>query len=467
MSLSRRRFLKAGAAGSASMMLGASLGLLPRHVLSAPSPGTGVITISFSGTACTRDEGEASRAESNKGMYLPATGYIPVRINKELGGDTPQYGTLTGHTVRGVGENDWAHPRNQSEPLWLNGPLNAPDSLRAYAHGDQRTHLQQYTGYSMAALALHGANLAAASGAGTINFIGHSRGACECIMAAWFLFAYGNEAVRNARVNIFAIDPVPGSGTWYGLLTQLPPNVTNYVGVYSWDEVDGLNHSGHLFQALVPRPNGLMRNESNSITLKYVEPVPPPPNWWHFFGDAYAWYLLQFHHDWGVLADDAQQLDPLLPSDFRQPRGYKLYACRGKHSTVSGNATADGRYDPNNISQRVAPVPALIYKMARAYLTEWGTTFTTPCAVAESVQELRKKIHRNHRGFDKMGGGETRDSSIPLKPYVRRVSSISGINPSNNYFMDDVVGDPPYKLAFPVTTTHRREKPGWVKWNFL
>lgn len=451
MKLNRRRFLKTGAAGATGLMLGASLGLLPRYALSNDRR---VITISFSGTACTRDEGEATRAESNMGIYLPQAGYIPVRINKELGGYTPLGGNVAlGQTVRGVGENDWANPRNSSEHLLVDGPLNISSSLRSdvnnYISGNQYSRLEQIEGYSMPALALHGANLAALSGAEVINFIGHSRGACECIMAAWFLFAYGNTAMRNTQVNIFAIDPVPGTGEWYGILTQLPPNVVNYAGVYSWDHVDGLDHTGHPFQALVPRPNGLMRGESNDITVHH-------PSWWDW---------LWGEHDWKVMANQAQQRDPLQAGNYPQPVGYELFACRGKHGTVSGNTTADGLYDPNNTSARVAPVPALIYKMARAYLTKWGTTFTTPCAVAESVWDLRKKIHSDHRDFDKMGGGETRNSSIPDRPYVRRVSSISGINPWNTYYMDDVVGDPPYKLAFPVTKD--RKNAGWVKWKFL
>ena len=48
------------------------------------------------------------------------------------------------------------------------------------------------SGWDAAALALHGANLAARSGAQAFNFIGHSCGAVECVMAAWFLQAYSS-----------------------------------------------------------------------------------------------------------------------------------------------------------------------------------------------------------------------------------------------------------------------------------
>ena len=81
------------------------------------------------------------------------------------------------------------------------------------------------------------------------------------------------------------------------------------------------------------------------------------------------------------------------------------------------------------------------------------------------VAELRRSIHTDHARFDAMCGGETRTSLLPLRPYVRRVSSISGRNPVNTYYLEDVVGDPPYTLAYPATI--ERTGKGWVNWNFL
>lgn len=451
MSLTRRRFLKSGAASAAGMWLGSTFDLRPAFAL-----GNGVITVSFSGTGCTRDEGEVTRLESDKDIYLPSAGYIPVRINKELGGYTsPSTGSSSlGQTVRGVGENDWATPRDNSEALHVNGPLDISQSsglasyISSYVSGNQYADPswgtgEQVYGYSMPALALHAANIVAETlNVGTYNFIGHSRGGVEAIMAAWFLYAYGSPSVRDTPVNIFAIDPVPGMGEWYSTFTQLPPNVAHYVGVYAWDHGNHPAHpTEHGFQALVPRPNHQMRGETNSVALPTSRP------WWS-------------------MANGFQQLDPLAPAPGApQPTGYDLYACRGRHSTVAGNTTSDSDYFANRASARVAPVPALIYKMARGYLTSWGTTFTTPCAVPEGVSELRQRIHRDHRDFDTMGGGETRNSVVADRPFVRRISSIYGSAPWNTYFMDDVVGDPPYKLAFPVTK--HRTNAGWVKWKFL
>jgi hypothetical protein len=168
---------------------------------------------------------------------------------------------------------------------------------------------------------------------------------------------------------------------------------------------------------------------------------------------------------WKTLADDCQRADPLAPNNLPQPQRYKLYACRGRHGTVAGNTTDDGKYDPNKVSASVAPVPQLVYKLARAYLTQWGTTFRTRCGVEENAIQLRRKIHTDHAKFDAMGGGESRTSTLPYRPYVRRVSSIMGINPRDSYYLEDVAGDPPYKLAYPVTT--ERKDAGWVKWKFL
>jgi hypothetical protein len=396
-----------------------------------------VFTVCMSGTACTRDEGERTRDNSDMRIYCAQTGYIPVRIHKEISGALDAVSPSV--TVRGPGENDWNEPRNTSMPLRLDGPLKVPPALRdyvkSYSGGDQRSTASEATGWAATALALHAANLAVASGARQITFIGHSRGAAASIMAAWFIYAYGP---RDLRINIFAIDPVPGTGQWYGILTQLAPNVVNYVGIYGWDHCTPLDKP---FMALVPRPNKRMLGQSA--------------------GDE----AVNLGGTWDTLADNYQLADPLATGNAPQPHNYELYACRGRHGTVAGNSTADGQYLAANVSANVAAVPKLVYKLARAYLTSWGGVFRSPGGVAESVPDLRRAIHMNHAELDAMGGGATRTSSLPLRPYVRRLSSISGRNPLNSYYMDNVVGDPPYRLAYPVT--NERTDTGWVTWKFL
>lgn len=409
-------------------------------------------TVCFCGTGCSRDEGEQTRdweykffgfgqetrLVSDKRIYDRDTGYIPVRIHRDIS-DTLRDATSS-VTVRGVGENDWYNQMSSSDAL-CGSPLSVPGDLRQYVQtystGNQRTISSQMTGWAAAALALHGANLAARSKAEQYNFLGHSRGAVEAIMAAWFLYAYGGKAYRNIPINIFAIDPVPGTGEWYGILTQLPPNVANYVGVYAWDHLD------EGFCALVPRPNARMTMQRAHLDIE----------------------TRALGGTWKTLADNRQLDDPLASSAARQPLGYQLYACRGRHGTVAGNTTSDGQYDPSNVSADVAAAPRMVYKLARAYLTQWGTTFRTRCRVRENAKELRNKIHTAHAHFDAMAGGETRTSRRMGRPYVRRVSSISGRLGWNRYYLEDVVGTPPYRMAYPCTI--EQSGGGWVKWKFL
>lgn len=411
-------------------------------------------TVCFCGTGCSRDEGEQTRRwdykvfgfwredptrlVSDKRIYDSDTGYIPVRIHRDISDNLRDSSSSV--TVRGVGENDW-HDQMSSSDALRGTLLNAPSELRSYVQtystGNQRSISSQMAGWAAAALALHGANLAASSGATQYNFIGHSRGAVEAIMAAWFLYAYGGKDYRNVPINIFAIDPVPGTGEWYGILTQLPPNVVNYVGVYAWDHLD------EGFCALVPRPNARMSLQRSHLDLE----------------------TRGLGGTWKTLADGRQLTDPLAPGGFRQPQGYHLYACRGRHGTVAGNTTSDGQYDPDNASVEVAAVPRLVYKLARAYLTQWGTSFRTRCRVVENAKQLRNKIHTAHAHFDAMAGGEARTARRIGRPYVRRVSSISGRLGWERYYLEDVVGDPQYKLAYPCTI--ERSGGGWVKWKFL
>ena len=52
----------------------------------------GVFTVCFSGTGCTRDEGEVTRIKTDRNnasdmdIYCPEAGYIPVRLHQEISG---------------------------------------------------------------------------------------------------------------------------------------------------------------------------------------------------------------------------------------------------------------------------------------------------------------------------------------------------------------------------------------------
>ncbi len=424
-------------------------------------------TICFCGTACSRDEGVKDRDWAYKvipkigerkvsriSFYDKDTGYIPVRIHLDISGALEAVKDSV--TIRGPGENDWHDQSDKGDPLDVARSLKPPaDLLRdiaPYVSGGQGRYLStQLDGWDAPALALHAANLAAASGADEYNFLGHSRGAVEAIMAAWFLYAYGGD--RRIRVNIFAIDPVPGSGEWYGILTQLPPNVKSYVGVYAWDHLD------EGFSAVVPRPNA----EMSRLPGEAGKASNPASG------------------SWKTLADDCQLTDPIDPRGapsldrIEQPRGYTLYAIRGRHNTVAGSLTTPtGDVTKESVDARAAPVPRIVYKLARAYLTQWGTVFATRCRVRENIRDLRKQMHKEHDVFDNMASsmilpnaGATRSPRLleSQRLYVRRISSLRGRGPADSVFMEDAVGDPPFRLFYPCTV--QRSGAGWVKWTFL
>ncbi|WP_345829023.1 hypothetical protein AAGR22_18945 [Erwinia sp. HDF1-3R] len=401
-----------------------------------------VFTLSFSGTACTRDEGEVSRLKSDKRIYSERSGYIPVRVFREINGVLTESDNAV--SVRGSGENDWAIPCDKSEDLLVSGPLKIPDSLsnyvKKYASGNQFSEAEQAEGKDISALALHGANKAVASGAKVVNMIGHSRGAVAALMAAWFIYSYGN---KDIQVNIFAIEPVPGPGNWWSTFTTLSPNVKHYAAIYAWDESIELS-SDYLFTPVVPYPNEKMMEKKSCKASNSLWP---------------------FSNEWKNLGDKVLTPDPLGRSTSPQPVHYDLYVCRGRHSTVSGNITTDSEYDPSKNSSKVANVGDLIYLMARTYLSHWGTIFSEPCAVTNTAKELRKAIVKYHDLFDVMGGGIYRTSRIYFRPYVRRIASGSGILSWNKLYMEDVVGDPPYEQYYPVT--QERSGCSWVNWYFL
>ena len=67
-----------------------------------------------------------------------------------------------------------------------------------------------------------------------VNVIGWSRGAVTCHMFANALAK--TEGWSHVPVNIFACDPVPGSGNFDTHRIRLGSNVKNYVGIYAADE---------------------------------------------------------------------------------------------------------------------------------------------------------------------------------------------------------------------------------------
>ncbi|NIK38648.1 hypothetical protein FHY12_000933 [Xanthomonas arboricola] len=67
-----------------------------------------------------------------------------------------------------------------------------------------------------------------------VNLIGWSRGAVTCHMMANAMRA--DAELGDIPVNIFAVDPVPGTGNFQASRTTLGANVLNYFAVYARDE---------------------------------------------------------------------------------------------------------------------------------------------------------------------------------------------------------------------------------------
>jgi hypothetical protein len=84
---------------------------------------------------------------------------------------------------------------------------------------------------------------------GTVNMAGWSRGAITCHMTAHALA--NDPQTRHLRVNIFAIDPVPGPGNFDDdNKITLPANVDYYIGIIMEDEARKIMRPAELSPAM-------------------------------------------------------------------------------------------------------------------------------------------------------------------------------------------------------------------------
>jgi hypothetical protein len=81
-----------------------------------------------------------------------------------------------------------------------------------------------------------------------VNLVGWSRGGVSCHMLANAMLA--DAELRNTKVNIFAIDPVPGTTNFQPEKVSLGSNVKQYVGFYARDE----RSKG--FACVIPKTSG-------------------------------------------------------------------------------------------------------------------------------------------------------------------------------------------------------------------
>lgn len=422
-----------------------------------------VFTLCFSGTACFTDEGQ--EGGTNPGLY-GAQGYIPVRVYNDITASADQGKGV----IPGPGEpwgNAWRTlyvPHTVSTNATLDGANGSSMwdlaghgacfvvGIPSTGRGDAKTKLNkaekalvkkistmsgadvnpgterkppsckpyQFSFGSLEVLrdAVY-PNRAGRNGKiTTINMIGHSRGGVAAIMAShelYYLFP-------DAQVNIFAIDPVPGSGSLNKEMVALAPNVKNYVGVYAADE------ASNCFNAVAP------------------------------------WFLL-----------NSTSTDPLAvtaqANERISPPNYHLIWTRGRHGTIAGNHTSDGKDDAGKRHQGAALVGKLVGTLARACLKRWGSDVTVDHAhTREKLAGWQGAIGGNTALFNAMRGFYYPTQGSLTNWNERGITSASGSNPNAWHYLEDSIGiDPlvPRVSRVPDILRSSREQPGKVKWQSI
>lgn len=159
-----------------------------------------------------------------------------------------------------------------------------------------------------------------------VVLLGHSRGGVSCIIAANYLA----EWFDNLEIKICALDPVPGTGEWWPVLTNLPGKKSmEYVGIYAIDETS----SG--FNGVVPRVK-LLQNE-----------------------DLETWDPL------------STQNDDISASDWKTT-SYELLYTRGRHATVPGSRSAQGNGETDPVDNNVGASGNLANAYVASKLIGWG-----------------------------------------------------------------------------------------------
>ena len=232
-----------------------------------------------------------------------------------------------------------------------------------------------------------------------INIIGHSRGGVAAIMASHDI----HDLFPNAKINIFAIDPVPGTGSLTRRMVTLSKGVKNYVGIYAIDERSGG------FNGIVPR--------YHNSDQKEVDPL-----------------------EFGGLANNRRPNDRLLGGGE-----YKLIYSPGRHATVAGNITIDGKDNPSKVHPRYSEyVALLVFRLAKSYFISWGSKFAESSISRAPTQQIIRDLKTPHAQdhFKKMRESTYNTGSGGGLVYFkeRGVTSSSGNNPKDWEYLEEVIG---------------------------
>jgi hypothetical protein len=246
----------------------------------------------------------------------------------------------------------------------------------------------------------------------TVNIIGHSRGGVAAIMCAHELYY----VVPEAKVNIFAIDPVPGTGSCTREITRLAPNVDHYVGVYAVDETS----TG--FNGVVPWPY----NGGNPI-------------------------------------------DPLRPTTVRRDiKKYHLIYAPGRHATVAGNKAKDGAADLTPDCTPMLRVNQLVNTLARACLARWGTVVDAAPLGNPTLTQLKAAMTANAAAY--RGMRKHKYVGDWMSHWEERgISSADGMDASDWHYLEDAIGIAPLVARVDgwIPTLLARPDPGVIRWQAI
>ncbi|MBT0569630.1 hypothetical protein KIK84_04790 [Curvibacter sp. CHRR-16] len=240
---------------------------------------------------------------------------------------------------------------------------------------------------------------------GTIVLIGHSRGGVECIIASNYLADLWPEF----KIKIIAIDPVPGPGDWWGVLTKIPEKTNTepveYIGVYAIDETSAN------FNAVTPRIKGV----NDKL--------------------------------WDPLGSKSQTYQP-------NQNKYELIYTRGRHATAPGSICIYGDSDPNNTNEEIGSSGNLVFAYTIKKLDEWGVKIKDKIKVAikNNIKEWRIQLENKCDDYGKM-----RDKNYgPWNVFgllngiiyynARGISSSSGANPSDWSYLETYIKNPSTQL---------------------
>lgn len=247
-----------------------------------------------------------------------------------------------------------------------------------------------------------------------VNLVGHSRGGVVAIVVANLIDLY----LPHIKVNIIALDPVPGTGNWPENMCTLPGAVLNhYVGIYAVDE------TSMGFNGVVPRVYEGGR-DGPLYPGNAGNPLNPDPA----------------HNDyWDPLSQPDQ------PDQGPLGKRYQLIFSRGRHATIPGSWMRDGGdYVAANVDESVGAVGELVFYLCLHQLQQWGAGNALSGPTSQSIQQLKTLVEGHSDTFYAMRNRSyTLTGSLWGRGFekARGISATAGRNPRNWSYLEVYLSD--------------------------